>query len=72
MKDVNDITLDLDQVTLERDWLAERLSCFCALSMLGLPLAEYISREWVSAAIAGRSSEFWLDAAHKAVSPEKW
>lgn len=63
---------DVDQIERERDWLAERLSCFCARAMLGLPLVGLISREWVSAAIAGRSSDFWLETARKAVSLEKW
>ena len=59
---------DVDQLEQERDWLAERLSSFCAGAILGLPLDSLVSREWVSAAIAGRSTKYWLDAARKSVA----
>ena len=59
---------DAEQIERERDWLAERLSSFCARAMLGLPLVGLISREWVSVASDGRSSEFGLEAARQAAT----
>lgn len=65
-----DLVDKIERLEKEADWLAGRLSNICTLIVLGYDVVSAVPTEWAKQAPNGSGSEYWREAARKAVEEQ--